>query len=166
MDDLRASGLTEVPALVTRALRATGPTTQSRLANLIADALSSRGEGASPAPEEGPEEPSTPIRLAVREAVLGAWRELEDPDRALMTALATGLSADELIARDPRFKHRVAVTRAVERTNRVFLAHLYPALGVEQAPEIPPRELLELLFEVLVAVLPELQETMTTGGAA
>lgn len=166
IDELRASGLRDVPGLVARALRSTGPITQSRLANLLFEVLEPVESGEIAAPAGASNDRLAPAHLTVREAVRRTWTELAARDRDLMIALARGDSYDELIARDPSFKHRPGVSAAVDRCNKVFLARLYEALGVEGKPGVPPRELLELLVEVLAEMLPELIGVNAQGGAA
>lgn len=159
VDDLARSGLREVPELVARALRQTGPTTASRMCALIGEVLCPEQDAEDDAREAA--EPATQgnvsLRLSVRDAVLRAWRELTDEERGLMTALARGDSYDEVMAREPRLRNRVAVTRAVERCNRTFLARLFEATGAQATGGAAPKEILELLFEVLVEALPELR---------
>lgn len=92
--------------------------------------------------------------------MLEAWRELSPEDRDLLVSLARGDSYDELIARNPAFKHKVAVTRAVARVGKGFVERVVQAAAHESlAPQAEPRpkDLVELVLEVLLQVLPELQ---------
>lgn len=155
---LQQSGLRTVPELVLAALELGGPQTQSRLTQVVEAVL-----GTPPAPElDAPvtTAPDHPTTLAVRRAVLEAWRELSPEDRDLLVSLARGDSYDELIARNPAFKHKVAVTRAVARVGKGFVERVVQAAAHESlAPqaELRPKDLVELVLEVLLQVLPELQ---------
>lgn len=146
VEALRRSVEREVPALVRRALEIGGPTTQSRLTNLLAEVLEPPAVDAE-ADDLHDDDPSR--RLAVRDAIAEVWGALDDDDRALLLAIARGDSYDELIASVPRFKHRVAITRAVERVNRLFLTRLAAAFGDEALSTSPPKETLDLILDVL-----------------
>jgi hypothetical protein len=158
-------------ALVAEALHRGGPLRQASLFPLLRPFLS---EEPSPepaptteaAPDEtaGPEALNPADRLWLREAVLRAWSELEPADQSLLTALARGASYDELIASTPAFKHRVAVTRAVERCNRHFLERILGE-GKSKAAEAPQR-LTEAILELLVELLPSLDPTAELAHGA
>lgn len=147
VERLRRSEARDVPALVTLALRLGGPSTQGRITNLLAEVLSppSVQEALVEARDADPD-----LRLAVRAAVAEGWAGLSDEDRLLLVAIARGDSYDALIAAHPRFKHRVAITRAVERINRGFFGRLAPAFGLDVMPDVPPKELLDLILDVLM----------------
>lgn len=161
VDALRRSGTTEVEALVARALRLGGPSTQSRLTNLLAEVLTPPSDVELDAPP--PEDPAQ--RLAVRAAIAEVWSELSPEERDLLRAIARGDSYDELIAANPRFKHRVAVTRAVERVNRAFVSRLAAAFGLEASPTSPPKETLDLILDILSELISE-EIRPVVGGAA
>ena len=94
-------------------------------------------------------------RASVRAALLEGWRLLDDDDRALVSALACGASYDTLVEMSPRFKHKVAVTRAVERVNRLLLGPLLAAEGRGGMPgAAPPARLLEAALDLLSELIP------------
>lgn len=146
LEHLRRQPARDVPTLVGLALRHGGPTTQSRLANLLAELLTPPAEEVEP---DEPVEADPSLRLAVREAVREVWLALGEEDRALLAAIAAGDSYDEIIAVDARFRNRIAVTRAVERLNRGFLEALSRAFGSPAIPLSPPKETLDLILDVL-----------------
>lgn len=146
LEGLRRLGTTDVSRLVEAALRLGGPSTQSRVSNLLAEVLDPPAAGQDLDDAHGVDPAQ---ELAVRQAVAEGWAALAPEDQALLAAIARGDSYDELIAQDPRFRNRVAVTRAVERLNRVFLGRLALAFGVEALPDAPPKELLDLILDVL-----------------
>lgn len=146
LEHLRGQPSRDVPTLVALALRHGGPTTQSRLANLLAELLTPPAEDVAP---DEPQEADPGQRLAVRAAVREVWIALRDEDRALVQAIARGDSYDEIIAADARFRNRVAVTRAVERLNHAFVEALARAFGSPVAPTSPPKETLDLILDVL-----------------
>ena len=141
----------DVATLVSLALREGGPATQSTLTRLIEDTL---GTPEKPEPRVDTGDVDLPTRLAVRAAVAAAWSELADEDRSLLVAVARGESYDALVARDPRFKHKVAVTRAVKRCGTGFVAHVLADLGMEGAASAPPQRLVEAIMGVLEEILP------------
>lgn len=156
---LQASGVRHVPDLVVAAIELGGPQTQSRLTHIIEAVL-----GTPPAPElDAPvtTAPDHPTTLSVRRAVLAAWQELSPEERDLLISVARGDSYDELIARNPAFKHKVAVTRAVARIGQGFVERVVQAAardpGTGTRGEVRPKDLIELVLEVLLQVLPELQ---------
>jgi hypothetical protein len=142
---------TDVPTLVALALREGGPATQSTLTRLIEDTL---GTPDKPEPRVDKGDADLQTRLAVREAVAGAWSELAEQDRSLLVAVARGESYDDLVARDPRFKHKVAVTRAVKRCGTGFVRRVLGDLGMEGAASAPPQQLVEAIMGVLEEILP------------
>lgn len=148
---LKRSLPTPVPALVSLALREGGPSTQSTLTRRIEDAL---GTPDKPEPRVDTGDADLQTRLAVREAVAAAWAELADEDRSLLVAVAHGESYDALVARDPRFKHKVAVTRAVKRCGTGFVQRVLGDLGLEGASTAPPQQLVEAIMGVLEEILP------------
>ena len=94
-------------------------------------------------------QPDVDLVRGVREAVVEAWSELGSEERALLRALADGLSYDEICQRHPRFAHKVAVNRAVERVSKGFVARVLERVGGEGAPGARPGELMELVLDVL-----------------
>lgn len=141
----------EVDALVRLALDTGGPITQSRLTTLIETVV-----GTPPAadPEIARVTPDLATKIALRDAVKGAWDELDDADRSLLAALARGEDYGTLVARDPRFKHKVAVTRAVKRIGKRFVARILDDLGMDPGQSAPPQRLVEAVMEVLEEILP------------
>ncbi len=141
----------EIDALVRLALEAGGPITQSRLTSLIETVV-----GTPPAADLEIEQvtPDLATAIALRDAVKAAWDELDDADRSLLAALARGEDYGTLVARDPRFKHKVAVTRAVGRIGKRFVTRILDDLGMESAAEAPPQRLVEAVMEVLEEILP------------
>lgn len=120
--------------------------TQSQLTALIAAVL----------PQPIPEEPWTSppaadpaLNLSLRKIVLSSWNGLEPEDQELIQALARGASYDELIKEFPRFKYKVAITRAVEKCNKQFLEPIAAHFG-EGTPNLPPELLMERILEVLI----------------
>lgn len=143
--------------LLRAALERAGPLTQSRLTALV-EAV----RGTPPAPdleEQMPPLADLASNLAVRGAVVAAWRALDADDRDLLVALARGDSYDTLVSAHPRFKHKVAVTRAVTRVGKLFVDRIVEDV-TEELPggrDLRPMDLLELVLEVLIEVLPELR---------
>ena len=144
-----------VPSLVRAALELGGPTTRARVTVLIEATL---GTPHLSEPETGEQiDPAT--TLAVRTAVLRAWNGLVPSERALLLALARGTTYDELIAANPDFQHRVALTRAVTRLGQRFVTQIEEAVGRTHATAEAPRALIERVMEVLLEVAPELEDT-------
>jgi hypothetical protein len=161
---LRKARERDVITIVRTALQQAGPLTCSRLTNFAEAVLGT--------PEE--EEPPAPIlpatagtQVGIRRAVLRAWEELEDDDRELLGAIARGEAYDSLVARCPRFKHKVAVTRAVTRCGKHFMARLAGEAGLEDSamPKgMRPKDLIELVLEVLVEVKPNAVDSPAGGN--
>jgi hypothetical protein len=103
------------------------------------------GTPAGPAPTEDSVDDDVPARAEVRAAVQAAWDALGDDERALLAAIARGQSYDEVCVAMPRFAHKVAVNRALERVVAVFRERIAP--GSPDAA--PPRQILELVIDVL-----------------
>lgn len=160
---LRAEGPPlDVDALVLRFLTEVGqPMSVSVLVGHLGPLL-----GPAPAGERDADELPEPsvsagdplTRRAVRAAVLQAWATLGPEERALLRGVAEGEEADALMARVPSLNSRVAVTRAITRINQRFLGAVVMAIGGEAQPDAAPRALLELVLEVLLAVLPEVSD--------
>lgn len=153
----------DIPTLVRIALEHGGAITQSRLSTML--------EGVLPAPSvvepdaAVEQAPDMPTRMTIRASVLAAWEALEAEDRILLLAVAGGVSYDELIERDDRFRHKVAVTRAVKRCGTAFVQRVLADLGLPAAvASAPPRSLIEAVLEVLDEVQPE-TATHVSGGA-
>ena len=157
--NLRESGEISVESLVMQALEKGGPMSQSQLTHLLESVVG------APAVEDPywvvGHRPDVTDTLAVRNAVAMAWEELEDADRELLTALARGLSYDELIERFERFKYRVAVTRAVSRCSQLFLNRVVAEIGDDESITERPKMLLERIIEVLLEIVPELSTEST-----
>lgn len=156
IERLRGEPARPIPELVRRALELTGPISQSRLTGIIEAVVGAPGgevelPGVQPTPDHG-------LVIAVRGAVIEAWNELGPDEQDLLVSVARGDSYDELIARCPRFAHKVAVTRAITRVGQGFVARVLEAVsgGQSDGPGARPLELVERVLEVLLEVLPEL----------
>ena len=153
LDALRGQDL-ELEALVLEALKLLAvPTSHSRLSNLLGQLV----EAPTTIDVELDAVEDLEETVTIRRAVLGAWEELEPEEKALVAALARGDSYDELIARCPALKNRVAVSRATKRVGNRFVARVVEAVGGEASGTTPPRELLEQIVAVLLPMLPELE---------
>lgn len=142
---LRQEPPRELPELVMRALELGGPQSQSRLTGIVEGVLGSPTVEAPPEPVESA--PDHPTRMLVRRAVLEAWTALDADERDLLVSVARGDSYDELVARCPRFAHKVAVTRAISRVGQGFVHRVLQASAAE-LPAAPGARPLELrLFE-------------------
>lgn len=151
---LRGMAGAPLEALAREALLRRGPLRRVELVRLIEAACPSK-----PIVEEDDVEADlAPLpadeRLSVRACLLEGWGRLDPDERALVAALAQGASYDELIGSHPRLRHKVAVTRAVERVNAVLLGPLLDAEGVSGARGLPPGRLLEAALDVLAELLP------------
>jgi hypothetical protein len=153
----------DIPALVRIALEQGGATTQSRLSTMLESVLPPPsvvevGDAVEAAPD-------LPTQMTIRTSVLAAWEALSDADQTLLLAIAGGLSYDELIERDERFRHKVAVTRAVKRCGAAFVQRVLTDHGLSaDVASAPPRTLIEAVLEVLDEVLPR-SESIALGGA-
>jgi len=155
---LRASDDHSVESLVLMALKMTGGMSQSQLTNLLAAVLP------APATEEAPRESPDEVmaeRMDIRSAVAQAWSELEDLDQHLVVALARGDAYEDLIARDPRLGHKVAVSRAVSRVGQQFLQKVVDQMGLPANPNMTPRSLMEPIIAVLIDLYPQRFEGVT-----
>lgn len=153
----------DVPTLVRLALQHGGATTQSRLSTMLESVLPAPSVVEPDAGFEAA--PDLPTQMTVRASVLAAWEALEEQDRVLLLAVAGGVPYDELVQRDDRFRHKVAVTRAVKRCGTAFVQRVLADLGLP--PEVaaaPPRDLIESVLEVLEEVQTE-TPTHAAGGA-
>ena len=95
------------------------------------------------------------------------WQALDANDQMLLAAIARGESSDALVERCPHFRHKVAVSRAVARCGKSFMAHIAGEAGLEDdsLPKgLRPQALIELVLEVLAEVVPEALAT-PDGGA-
>ena len=150
----RSAGDRPLSELVPEALSLAGRAlSHSQLSNLLADAL-----GGPPAEVTVDAEPHSnlPDRMAVRAAVMDAWSDLARDERALLAALARGDSYDDLIARVPGLRDRTAVSRAVSRCGKGFVARVVAQFGEGPAtPGSTPKELVERVVAVLFELLPE-----------
>ena len=161
---LRRDGETDVRTIVFTALRSAGPLTASRLTNLAEAVL-----GTPPEDElELPVQPApTSTRVGIRRAVVQAWQNLDAQDQMLLAAIARGERYDALVERCPQFRHKVAVSRAVSRCGKSFMARIAGEAGLEDdaLPKgLRPQALIELVLEVLAEVIPEALST-PEGGA-
>ncbi len=150
----------DVPTLVTEALRRGGPRTQAELAVIVEDVL-----GAPPSVREmtRPEpirDQDADVARSIRAAIVDAWRSLDASDRELLQALSEGLSYDEICERHPRFAHKVAVNRAVERISKGFITRVLARTGGEAAERPAHRELMELVLDVIESMPPSSTEPM------
>jgi len=151
---LRREPARPLDALVPRALELLGtPISRSRLAHLLAE-VTPAAEGVHEAPDATED---LPTRVAVRGAIQRGWANLDDLDRQLVVSLARGDSADEILARDPRLRHRVAVSRAISRVGTHFVAAVIEEVGGEAEPSGTPRAMMEHVIRVLLEILPDLE---------
>ncbi|MBO84595.1 MAG: hypothetical protein CL927_04500, partial [Deltaproteobacteria bacterium] len=151
---LRRNRETDLRTIVFTALRQCGPLTASRLTTL-AETVLGTPEAAAPPPGSEPARATT--QVGIRRAVVRAWNELDEKDQMLLAAIARGESYDSLVARSPHFRHKVAVTRAVSRCGRHFMARLAGEAGLDGdalPAGVRPQALLELILEVLAEVIP------------
>lgn len=135
-------GKMAVAELVVEALRMGGPRTQAGLCRVIEAVV---GTPAGPSPTEDAVDDDVPARAEVRVAVQAAWDALGDDERALLAAIARGQSYDEVCVAMPRFAHKVAVNRALERVVAVFRERIAPG----STDAAPPRQILERVIDVL-----------------
>lgn len=152
---LRESGERDVEALTLAALRSMGSATQSNLARLLGDVLGGPADARTMAVYDdaimGSHDRQVDERLAVRQAVLAAWSDLDEDGRALLHALARGDSYDEVIAAHPRLRNRVAVSRAIARVTGGFVKRIQQDLGITEAAG-RPREVAECIAAVLAEI--------------
>jgi len=149
---LRSMDDHSVESLVLGALKMTGSMSQSQLTNLLAAVLP------PPPSEEAPAtSPNEAIaeRMDIRAAVAQAWQELEPLDQHLVIALARGDAYEDLIARDPRLQHKVAVSRAVSRVGKLFMQRVVEHLDLPASPDMTPRALMEPIIGVLIDLHPQ-----------
>ena len=161
----RTAGDRPLTELVPEALALAGRAlSHSQLSNLLADALGGPPAEVSVEPET---QSDLPDRMAVRAAVMEAWSELTGDERALLAALARGDSYDTLIARVPGLRDRSAVSRAVSRCGKGFVARVVAQFGEGPAtPGSTPKELVERVVAVLFELLPEFDgQTLEPGGS-
>lgn len=149
VESLRRAGKRGVPELVADALRRGGPRTQGELAAILEEVIGLPESPRDAAAAEPRAEVDVEVVRGVRAAVFEAWNALEPGDQALLRALAEGLSYDEICARHPRFAHKVAVNRAVERISKGFVEGVLGRAGGAGGPAVPPREVMELVLDVL-----------------
>lgn len=157
---LRALRSTDLDTLIRDALVRAGPLTQAQLTWILEEVL--------PVPDQEEEPDVVPSsmtdNIAVRQAVLGAWHGLDDEARELLGMLAEGLQYEEIIQRDPRFKHKVAVNRAVARCTQAFVAAIAVAMGSEGTNAEVPAKVAEAIIEVLIDCVPELRARVGAPG--
>ncbi len=159
---LRALKTQDLDTLIRDALVRGGALTQAQLTWVL--------EAVLPVPEAeeppGPSHPSLADHIAVRQTVLGAWHALDDEARALMGMLAEGLQYDEIVQRDPRFKHKVAVNRAVAKCTKEFVDAIGAAMGSDAPDADVPARVAEAVIEVLVECVPELRARLGAHGGS
>ncbi len=143
----------DLPRLAARAVELAGALPRAELTDVVLEVLGPPPVDTPPADAD----PDPAMQGAVRAAVRAAWLALDADGRALLRGLAGGLSYAEIIVANPQFKHKVAVTRAVERCTQGFVARVVAAVG-GTADGAAPAELAERIFEVLVEVDPSLLE--------
>ncbi len=149
-------------AFVETAVVRGGPRSHAQLTTLAETVL---GPPALPAPAAPAPPVDLPTQLALRSAVAAAWAELDAADQALLAAIARGDDYDSLVAREPRFSGKVAVSRAVKRCGDLFVARILDELGIPPgARRAPPRSLVEAVMAVLEEVLP--QGPLAAAGGA
>lgn len=161
---LKAAQERSVAVIVRTALSECGPLTASRLTHL-AEAVLGTPEAHEPAPPVVAAAQSEQVGL--RRAVQDAWDDLESADQQLLIAVARGEAYADLVRRHPRFKHKVAVTRAVTRCGEHFMARLSEEAGTSTTgvPKgVRPRDLIELVLSVLAEMDPNLMGP--AGGEA
>jgi len=152
--ELRRRGLATLADQVPFALRHGGPASQAQLARLLGPLhrVAEPDELGPTAHDPG----DVALTLSLREAVLDGWAALGEEDRGLLAALARGASYDELIATDPRFAHRVAVTRAVKRITNDFVARVEAVTGGNSSTGSPL-----MVLESILGVLSEVADLET-----
>lgn len=153
VDELRGMRNEGLDALVIHTLkRLAVPISHSRLSNMLGAVLDapSLDEGLSRVDEDLEEV------VTIRRAVMDAWTDLDAEEQALVSALARGDSYDDLIARCPALKNRVAVSRAIKRVGNRFVARVVESVGGTPSGNTPPRDLLEQIAAVLLPMLPEM----------
>jgi len=156
IEQLRRAGATSMSleALAREALVLLGQSiSRSRLSHLLAEIL----PAAAPAQQPAAEAPDLTETMAVRGAILRAWQGLSDLDHALVIGLARGDDADTILTANPQLKHRVAVSRAINRVGRCFVAEVVAELGGQPSPSLTPRALMDRILAVLINLLPELE---------
>ena len=157
---LRALKTTELDVLIRDALLRAGPLTQAQLTWVLEEVLP------RPYDDELPEPANASItdNIAVRQAVIQAWEALDGEARALLGFLAEGLQYDEIVHRDPRFRHKVAVNRAVARCMQGFVAAVCSAMGTDSPAADVPARVAEAVIEVLIECVPELRTRVGAAG--
>lgn len=153
---LRTDPEADRKSLVLQALNLCGPLTASDLTRLLEAVL---GAPAVDEPSTGPAETPAVERLALRQAVVSAWEELPQTDQSLLLAVVRGDPYADILESLPHLKNKVAVSRAVSRCGRHFLAHVGTVMGQDNLT-LPagrrPMDLLEPLFAVLIEAVPAL----------
>lgn len=148
-DLLRKKGTREIAVLVAEALRVGGPRTQAQLATLLEDVLGVPPSASEAVRSEPQFNADLDVVRAVRDAVRSAWEELAADEQALLRALADGLSYGEICERHPRFAHKVAVNRSVDKLSAQFVQQVLARAGGERREGTSSRELMELILDVL-----------------
>jgi hypothetical protein len=148
---LRSADDQSVAGLVRKALHLTVSMSQSQLTNLLASVLP---PPATELPVQTSPAEAMAERMDIRGAVARAWEALDVLDQTLIIALARGDSYEDLIARDPRLKHKVAVSRAVSRVGKLFLAEVVDQMGLDTSTDMTPRTLMEPIIAVLHSLYP------------
>jgi hypothetical protein len=157
VERLRGMGTQDLERLVPQALQELAvPVHHSRLSNLLAQVV----HPPSTLEPQADETQSPSDQIAVRQALLEGWALLSAEERELFLSLARGEAYEDLIARVPAYKSRVAVSRAAKRVGQVFVDRVLEAWGVPaQSASAPPREVLEQVAAVVLPLLSEPQET-------
>ncbi|MCB9778664.1 MAG: hypothetical protein H6742_08895 [Alphaproteobacteria bacterium] len=148
----------DLEPLVLQGLRLVGPSSRARLTELCEAVLGAPPDVEHALPITPAGDPRT--TMAVRQAVLDAWNDLDADSQDLLVAVAHGTPYDELIAAHPRFRHKVAVTRAVKKIGQGFVDRVVGRVAGEDAGREAagrPMDLIETVLEVLIELLPELR---------
>lgn len=129
------------------------PMRQSALTHLLAEVRTPpQGE-----PAAAELSPSDPAAMAIRDAVLAAWIDLDANAQGLLAGLVRDEDYDTLIARYPGLGSRPQVSRAMKRISESFITRVAAAAGLEDPGEADttPRTLLEHVLDVLLPLLPD-----------
>lgn len=150
---LRATRPRDVPTLVREALTRVEPLTHVQITRALTQILE------RPAVEgcEGEEETMDPMeRAMIRDAIGRAWAELSDDERALLLLVVRGASFHEVTARQPRFKDPATLTNTIRRCNDTLLRYVMDSDGAGARSTLPPRAMLDRIFDVIASSLPVL----------
>lgn len=149
---LRGRSTEDFDALVLDALCELGTATRGQICTVLTQLLDP-----PPAPPDEPQAsvPNLDTEIAVREAVTQAWEALDEEARDLLRALARGASYREVMECFPRLRNKVAVSRAVSKLARGFVAELEGRFD-STSDRGRPRQIVERVLDVLAEIDPEL----------